>query len=109
MPVNRLAVHRLLVTSDSSVSGTHLDMTLKHLGLPRTLSVFRVLESVGDKRLQIWKMQQALKWHEARKSEIAEKHGLAWLENGLIHYKGLQTAKTHLLLIRFFHHNRFFL
>ncbi len=63
------------------------------MGLPRTLSVFRVLEAVGEKRLQTWKMQQALKWHETRKSEIADKHGLAWLENGLVHYKGLQLGR----------------
>lgn len=89
VPVNRLAINRLVVTSSEfSVSAAHLETTLKYLGLPRTLSVFRVLEAVGDKRLQVRKTQQTLKWHEIRKSEIAEKHGLSWLTNGNVCYKG---------------------
>lgn len=87
--MNRLAINRLFVaSSESNGSGTHLETTLKYLGLPRTLSVFRVLEAVGDKRLQIRKTQQTLKWHENRKSEIAEKHDLSWLTNGSILCKG---------------------
>lgn len=87
--MHRLALHRLLLTTESGVSGNHIDMTLKCLGLPQTMPVLHVIKAVGDKQLQILKMRQALKWHKTRKSEIIEKHGSVWLENGLVHYKGL--------------------
>ncbi|KAI9552146.1 hypothetical protein GHT06_022483 [Daphnia sinensis] len=89
VPVNRLSLHRLLLTADSDVSGSHLEKALKCLGIPCTLPVFRVLERVGEKQLEMRKMQQALKWHETRNSEMIEKHGLVWLENGAVRYKDL--------------------
>lgn len=88
LPINRLTIYRFYPTSGSSVSEAHLQMVLNHLNLPRTLPVFRLLEAVGERRLQMLNAQQAVKWHEARKSEVAEKYGLVWLENGLIRYKG---------------------
>lgn len=88
MPVNQLAVNRLLATLEPSVSGTHLQAILQHLGLPFPSSVFRLLEAVGERRLQIRKTQQTLDWHETRKSEIEDKYGLSWLTNGMVRYKG---------------------
>lgn len=89
--MNLLSVHRLLPTAESDVSGSHLEKALKCLGIPCTLPVFRVLEMVGEKQLEMRKMQRSLKWHETRNSEIIEKHGQAWLENGEVHYKGLDS------------------
>ncbi len=77
------------MTTESGVSGNQIEMTLKSLGLPQFMPVLHVMEAVGDKQLQIRKMQQSQKWHKSRKSEIMEKHGFVWLENGLVHYKGL--------------------
>lgn len=82
-------MNRLLLTTESGVSGNHIEMTLRCLGLPQSMPVLNVMEAVGNKQLQIRKMQQTLKWHKSRKSEIMEKHGVVWLENGLVHYKGL--------------------
>ncbi len=87
--MHRLAMNRLLLTTESGVSGNHIEMTLRCLGLPQSMPVLNVMEAVGNKQLQIRKMQQTLKWHKSRKSEIMEKHGVVWLENGLVHFKGL--------------------
>ena len=89
MHVNRLAMNRFLpLTTEPGVSDICLE-TLKNLGLHRQVPVFHVFETISSKRSEIRRRQLAIEFYQTRQSEIVEKYGTAWVEKGIVRYKGM--------------------
>jgi hypothetical protein len=89
--VNRLCMNRFLpLTAEPGVSDICLEEALKNLGLNRQVPVIHVFETIAKKRSEVRRRQLAIDWHQTRQTEIVEKYGSAWVEKGMIRYKGMQ-------------------
>jgi len=90
MPVHRLTMNRLLpLTSEWSAADGNLEVALQHLDLHRFVPLMDVLQAVGRMKGQTRRLQRTVRWHEARRLEVADKYGLTWLQHGTAHAKGL--------------------
>jgi len=83
-------MNRLLpLTSEWSAADGNLEVALQHLDLHRFVPLMDVLQAVGRMKGQTRRLQRTVRWHEARRLEVADKYGLTWLQHGTAHAKEL--------------------
>ena len=91
MHVNRLAMNRFLpLTAEVCVSDVCLEKTLRNLDLNRSVSVYHVFETIAEKRSEVRRRKLIMDYVRTRQAEIIEKYGTAWVEKGIVRYKGMR-------------------